>query len=281
MNEMVMQKVFVTKEIADKFLENNPLNRPIKSKVEKIKNDLIHGRFEFTHQPIAIATDGSLVDGQHRLVAISETGIPAWMWVCINAPRSSKIDRGTTRSDRESLYMAGLVEKGSIAWKSETFPLVNFIITRSIGNQSFITEQHRLNIYKKFKYLIDPIISLSTLKGNGKCRTAVVFYSMACALNYGISIETITKWYKVLITGDFYSDDHSELVAGRGILFLRNYLSSGIAQTHNHAKATVDETIGKIMISLYHFNNKKEVKQIKGKIVFPELQISLDDLYRG
>ena len=281
MKEMYFSKEFITKDIADRYLCNNPLNRTIKKKVECIKHDLMHGNFVLTHQAIALSEDNELIDGQHRLTAISETGIPAWMWVCHNAPRSAKIDRGTSRTDREALYMAGDIDKGTIAWNKCTFPLVSFIIQRSFNTSSLIgiTEENKYNVYLKFKELIDPIISLEYIGRGGKIRSAIVFYSMLCALNSGIRIETIKKWYQILSSGDFYSDDHEELIAGRGILILRNYLNTGIVAGIHPNDSMAKEVIGKIMTSIKHYNDKKEVKQIKGAIVFNEIIVTQDDLY--
>ncbi len=42
------------------------------------------GHWDTTHQGIAIASDGTLVDGQHRLLAIVESGVTVRMNVTFN-----------------------------------------------------------------------------------------------------------------------------------------------------------------------------------------------------
>lgn len=282
MAEMYFEKEWITKDKADMYLQNNPKNRTIKRKVERIKNDLLHGNFELTHQPIAVSEDGELIDGQHRLVAISETGVPTWLFVCHNAVKSAKIDRGSSRNDRESLYMAGMIEKGTVAWCNLTLPLVTFIIGRNIGRASCdITETEKLNVYNKLHDIIDPCIKIvqAHSQSYSKTRAAAVIYSMMCALNAGVNEQKLKKWYQILASGDFYSEDHDELIAGRGILILRNILNTGVIHSMGHP-STYDEILGKIMASIYHFSRNEEVKQIKGKMFFKDIRITEDDLYR-
>lgn len=283
LTNMKWELVFITKEIADKMLLHNHLNRPVKQKIEKLKADLIHGCFQLTHQGIAIAEDNELVDGQHRLIAISETGIPAWMWVCYNAPKSTKIDKGVMRTDRESLYMAGIIEKGTVAWNNLTFPLITFIIKRNIGTGALrsITEDCKYNVYLKYQNIIDPVICMAAKhQVASRARSAIVLYGMLCALNSGINIEKLKRWYSILSTGDFYSENQSELIAGRGILILKKVLdNNAVLSAHGNIEKEND-LLGKIETSILHFSNDKPVKQIKGAIVFKEITIHESDIYK-
>lgn len=73
---------FVTPAMAAIYLIANVGNRVVKKSnvayfVKLIKN----GEFFTTHQGIAFSEDGRLLDGQHRLLAIIETGIGAWVMV--------------------------------------------------------------------------------------------------------------------------------------------------------------------------------------------------------
>ena len=72
----------VTPEIAKRWLEQNRGNRSINQKqVDTIAKDILAGDFDTTHQGIAIATDGTLLDGQHRLLAIVKANTrPSNLW---------------------------------------------------------------------------------------------------------------------------------------------------------------------------------------------------------
>lgn len=62
-------------EEAEKYLSGNTHNRPVRQKkVEKYAIIAREGKWKLTHQGIAFTEDGTLIDGQHRLMAIW------WLW---------------------------------------------------------------------------------------------------------------------------------------------------------------------------------------------------------
>lgn len=107
---MRMEWKFVSPALASQLLERN-LNRKVKwPLVERIKRDIQEGNFLPTHQAVGIYEDGSFSDGQHRLIAIRDSGIGQWMWVCTGVPLASKlvIDSGIARIDYDQLVLAGI-----------------------------------------------------------------------------------------------------------------------------------------------------------------------------
>jgi hypothetical protein len=74
----------ISKELAIEMLNNNAVNRVInKSKVRQYAEMMKSGQWQLTHQGLAITKDGKLIDGQHRLWAIVETGIPIRFFVTV------------------------------------------------------------------------------------------------------------------------------------------------------------------------------------------------------
>ncbi len=67
----------ITPETAQKILDDvNQKNRKLRSLLSaRYKREMNDGRWQITHQGIAFDTDGVLIDGQHRLLAIVESGI--------------------------------------------------------------------------------------------------------------------------------------------------------------------------------------------------------------
>jgi hypothetical protein len=80
---MVHAKIeLITPELAKKYWEGNTNNRPLrKTVVAGYAADMKAGNWELTHQGICLASDGTLLDGQHRLAAIIESGIAVKMMV--------------------------------------------------------------------------------------------------------------------------------------------------------------------------------------------------------
>ena len=69
--------------LAVKYLQNNTNNiRSLnKTRVEQWKNVITSGLWQTTHQGIGFSKSGILVDGQHRLSAIAQSGKSVKMWV--------------------------------------------------------------------------------------------------------------------------------------------------------------------------------------------------------
>ena len=96
----------ITPEIAKKYLEKNSNNRPLrKTHVEALARDMKRGVFFLSHQGIAFDVNGQLADGQHRLVAIVDSGCPVQMLVTRNVPEDTYkvVDVGAKRSIADAL----------------------------------------------------------------------------------------------------------------------------------------------------------------------------------
>lgn len=100
-DELEARVMLVTPAIAQRWLERNHAdNRPIRwEAVEAMANDARSGHFKLTHQAIAIAADGTLLDGQHRLSAIVSAETPVRLLIVRNRDGafSDPIDRGRPR----------------------------------------------------------------------------------------------------------------------------------------------------------------------------------------
>ncbi len=94
--------VEITPEIAASYLQcNSERQRKIsRNTVEKYANDLLNGRWRTNGGPIRFDWDGNLIDGQHRLTAVVETGVSITEFVIWNLdPKAFEtIDQGRVRS---------------------------------------------------------------------------------------------------------------------------------------------------------------------------------------
>lgn len=104
--DMKIQIMDVTPEMAKRWLERNTENRNVNhARVKAIARDIKDGHWDCTHQGIAIASDGTLVDGQHRLMAIVQANKTVRVPVAMNAPKSTHIDSGAIRSLTNRIQM--------------------------------------------------------------------------------------------------------------------------------------------------------------------------------
>jgi len=98
----------ITPDLAAEFLKRNTGNRTIrKTAVVQYADDLRRGNWKLTHQGVAISPSGRLLDGQHRLSAIVQSGIAAQMVVALDVDEGAYtvIDRGKPRRLTDALGM--------------------------------------------------------------------------------------------------------------------------------------------------------------------------------
>lgn len=104
----------ITPELAAKYLEKNISNRRIRqADVDMLARDIKTGNWCITHQGIAFNDAGNLIDGQHRLTAIVQAGIPVKMMVTRGLSEFSVIgvDRGIKRTVNDNLAITGEYNK--------------------------------------------------------------------------------------------------------------------------------------------------------------------------
>jgi hypothetical protein len=98
----------VTPEIAAAWLEKNTINRPLRrTVVDTLRQAYERGEHRLTHQGIAFASTGELLDGQHRLTAIAQMpkGFSVQIMVTAGLPPIAfeSIDQGLKRSHSDVL----------------------------------------------------------------------------------------------------------------------------------------------------------------------------------
>lgn len=101
----------ITPEMARDILSNhNGNNRPIrKSHVDTLARAILRGEWQLNGDSIRFLNDGSLADGQHRLAAIVQAGIPAQTIVVrgLESNAFTTIDKGVKRTSGDTLSLAG------------------------------------------------------------------------------------------------------------------------------------------------------------------------------
>ena len=113
-----MKRETITPEVAKALLENNTNNRSItQGHLALIKSEILLGKWQYNGQPIIIGESGRLLDGQHRLTAVVETGIPIDTVIMrgINEDAFVTIDTGKIRGGSDVLSIAGSKHGNHIA----------------------------------------------------------------------------------------------------------------------------------------------------------------------
>ncbi len=110
--------VLVTPKMAKTLLGGNLKNRPKNSRnFKRLCSQLRAGKWKVNGATISLSRDWLLIDGQHRLFAIVETGIPA---LCIigygfDPDVFATLDQGAKRTNADNLSIAGFANTRLLA----------------------------------------------------------------------------------------------------------------------------------------------------------------------
>lgn len=107
-SEPVYELVEITPTVAEQMLGRNGHNRNLRARVvASYVADMTEGRWTENGETIKVGVDGTLIDGQHRLHAIVESGTTHRMMVISNLPLAAQetIDTGSRRSFADVLKL--------------------------------------------------------------------------------------------------------------------------------------------------------------------------------
>lgn len=100
--------IFVSPELAKKFLARNKNNRPVSlSRVKEYAADIKRGAWAVNGETLIFDGEGNLLNGQHRLLAIVAAEVGAFMCVVTGVPADAfkTLDGGKPRSAGNILAM--------------------------------------------------------------------------------------------------------------------------------------------------------------------------------
>lgn len=111
----------VTPALALALLERNVTNRPVaRERVDAYARDMLDGAWRANNQGIALGSDGTLYDGQHRLRAVVQANVPVRMVIArgLDVSTRATIDQGRVRSVGDTLRMLDGEEQGArvVSW---------------------------------------------------------------------------------------------------------------------------------------------------------------------
>lgn len=188
----------ISPEQAAKWLERNDNNRNVNvAKVKKMAKDMREGHWDTTHQGIAIASDGTLVDGQHRLLAIVESGVTVRMNVTFNAAKSQHIDSGNIHSMANRVQMS----EYDMSWTNNTILSAANLIGRVFAGSNLSHEEALSEWLMKYRTQIESAtkcIKKATLPGLNSAGTTAAI--IVAAMN-DVPAIYIEKFMDVFYSG--------------------------------------------------------------------------------
>lgn len=229
---MQINQVLMTPEWASQILAKNTLNRTSRpTLVAQIAADISAGRWQLTPQTCSIAIDGTLLDGQHRLMAIVKSGQAVPLMLAVNCPPEifSAIDTGLSRTPGDLLKIEGAPNYNNVAALIRAATLYKQVPHLTWTNKCIaLSKQEILNIYKS-----DPASWVQSACWNKNRRSCKIAHPTAVAtlhyLCHQKSLETgelVSSYIKQFTSGEL-------LASGSPILAIRNYMLNNYNATND------------------------------------------------
>lgn len=136
------EEVTLTPGLAGELLRRNDGNRTVRPvKLTQYIADVAAGRWAVNGEPIIIATDGRMNDGQHRCMAVVEANRPIVVSIAFGYDRDSRltIDQGAARCAADFLSMEGVRNASTQAAIARLILAYERNEGRSLANSNRIT----------------------------------------------------------------------------------------------------------------------------------------------
>ena len=213
-------KTTITPKMAKEFLKNNAINRNLnENNLTFLENEIITGRFEYNGESIIIASDGGLLDGQHRLQAVVNAGIPiiANLVQGVNSNTMGTIDTGRARTSSDLFHIQGTANSVVKSASSRKIMELCGLNKRKykISNNSIY--DFYISNHEEIDYLINRFHTTS--------RSKILTHSLAVALAYILSIksnfediEITANYIDEILTGEFKTGNNTPLLIRNRII---------------------------------------------------------------
>lgn len=255
---LVIRVVEVDAETAREWLDKRPSNRRLKrNTVERIKRDLLQGRFLLNGETIVFEGHDheSLIDGQNRLEAIVESGVPALCLIVWGVgPVMATMDSGTSRTLSDNLGMRGEMHAAQLA------SAVMYLWRHLEGLDGTIEAPSRLEAEKLLDRAGHPRIRDSVDATVGITRSEVFIpHGMAAFAHYAftsIDMERGTRFFDLLESG-------ANLERHDPILELRRVLIGLRAQPASWKSHQTKDRLAYIILAWNAWNEGRRVDKLR------------------
>lgn len=196
--------VRISPDTARKMLTRNLGNRKVrKDNLTKLTTAMSAGEFKFTGESIKFGESGTLLDGQHRLMAIIKSGVPLKMLVIWNVPDESwdVLDRGVSRSNGDMLAHHNIKNPNIVAAIAGLVVACRKGVAPDGGRRSYQTLPHVINqeVLER-SCLYDDAALLGKRARANKLNPSAVGALYILAIEKGHE-ESVREFFKGLITG--------------------------------------------------------------------------------
>lgn len=232
----------------------HPNQRRIRQhRVKSYMRDLESGTWSPTHEAVAFDENGNLIDAQHRLTAIVQSGIGAWMPVARGVPARSiaNIGTGLVRGAADGLLMAGCGERSN-AYVATAQAMHKGPSTATSANS--MTREELLAFVIRHEAALDFVNGQDLrMVGITKCVRAAIARAY-----YHVDRDRLGQWCLVLKSGmpvSAVAIEDSAAIAYRDYLTRNSGMSGNAIDLDRYCKAQT---------AITHFVERKQMTKVYG-----------------
>jgi hypothetical protein len=191
--------IMVTPTMAAKWLEANVHNRKISQEVvDRYTREMKAGSWHLNHQGIAFNCEGTLIDGQHRLWAVIESGCTIPMLVMEGLPLESQLTIDCNFA-RDLAARLSLTDKYGTVSKDAGAVLLRLVRGCKTGKKLGTTEEEAL--YAKHHKAVEFALGVFPRKRN-RVTTIAAKAVIARAFYSPYDNEEIARFAEIMVTGE-------------------------------------------------------------------------------
>lgn len=181
----------ISPSMAVEMLQTNTKNRPVKQRhVDRLASDMKAGRWNYDGAPIRFAKDGTVLDGQHRLLAVIKSGKNIKFVVIRGLANDvfTTIDSGARRSTSDALFISH--EKNYSVLAGALGVIVSYLKTgslaKSVGGLGLPTTSELIDTLDTCPEIRLSANHVVANKGSAKQRSGTTALLMSPALMAGL-----------------------------------------------------------------------------------------------
>lgn len=253
----------VTPELAAKWLNENTNNRRIRRAfvnelVKKIQNNQW---VENTPDHIAFYDDGTLANGQHRLTAIAEAGVPVYTKIEYNIPRDAAIciDAGKKRTFSDNVQIV-------LGEKFYTSQISNMVRSIFEGGKAFSHEQH-LFLAKYYKKDIMFVQKLYEGANKHLKKTDIIAATFA-ALQAGVDRSALVSFASYYTSGKIPEKDNYNYDI---VIAYRDYVLTNASVHRVRTDRSDSIKLAEYVIDKFVTNKPGRITKSVDKWIYPKL----------
>jgi len=215
---MTQELVKITPTMAKAMLEKNVINRRIDERaISKWQKLMLDNDWQVTHQGIAFFDDGTLADGQHRLMAIIRNNKPIPFYVTYNLPKSAAtaIDSGRKRS-----LIDGIKISGAAPWMEAR----HLQMVPTISYPTRLTDMQKIDFLESIRK--HAIFAVQCFPTNRRHLTpSIIHAAIAMAHYHGVDEAKLIRFAEVFLDGAMAHPSERAIILVRD--YFMNHTNSG------------------------------------------------------